>query len=70
VQLAMTWADDALQMLMTIPPSVRKMVTEQTEGFVREKGDDKVTLARFQELADEYGMSDEFFDRFRKKKAG
>lgn len=70
VQLSMTWDDDALQTLMTIPPGVRKMVTEQTETFVREKGDDKVTLARFQELADEYGMSDEFFDRFRKKKAG
>lgn len=71
VQLAMPWDADALQTLMTIPPGVRKMVTEQTEGFAREKGSDKVSLQIFQELADEYGMSDEFFDRFRKeKKAG
>ena len=70
VQLGMTWDADALQSLMTIPPGVRKMVTDQTEGFAREKGDDKVSLARFQQLADEYGMSDEFFDRFRKEKTG
>ncbi len=70
VKLSMTWEDDALQSLMTIPPGVRTMVTEQTENFARESGDEKVTLARFQELAEEAGMSADFFDRFRKKKAG
>lgn len=70
VQLGMPWEDDALQTLMTIPPGVRKMVTEQTEDFARAKDDRKVTLTRFRELAEEYGMNDEFFDRFRKKKAG
>ena len=35
---------------MSIPPGVRKMVTEQAESFAQEKGDDKVTLARFREL--------------------
>ncbi len=69
VQLGMTWDADALQTLMTIPPGVRKMVTEQTEKHCQEKGDDKVSLARFQELAEEAGMSPDFFDRFRERKA-
>jgi flavin reductase (DIM6/NTAB) family NADH-FMN oxidoreductase RutF len=69
VQLGMTWDADALQTLMTIPPGVRKMVTDQTETFAREKGDAKVSLARFQQLAEEFGMGDDFFDRFREKKA-
>ncbi len=68
VQLGMPWDADALQSLMTIPPGVRKMVTEQAEGFARGKGDASVSLARFQQLADEYGMTPELFDRFRKKK--
>ena len=69
VQLGMTWDADALQTLMTIPPGVRKMVTDQTETFAREKGDAKVSLARFQQLAEEFGMGEDFFDRFREKKA-
>ncbi len=69
VQLGMTWDADALQTLMTIPPGVRKMVTEQTEKHCQDKGDDKVSLARFQELAEEAGMSPDFFDRFRERKA-
>ena len=36
-----------------------------TEKFCREQGDDSVTLARFQELAREMGMSEELMDRFR-----
>ena len=67
VQLGMTWDADALQTLMTIPPGVRKMVTDQTETFAREKGDDKVSRARFQQLAEEFGMGADFFDRFRRK---
>ena len=70
VKLNLPWDADALQNLMTIPPGIREMVTEQTETFAREHGDEKVTQARFQQLAEEAGMSDDFFDRFRKKKAG
>ena len=70
VKLGLPWDADALQDLMTIPPGIREMVTEQTETFAREHGDEKVTQARFQQLAEEAGMSADFFDRFRKKKAG
>lgn len=70
VKLTMLWSEDALQTLMTIPPGVRQMVTEQTEKFAQEHGDQKVTLGRFQELAEEAGMSADFFDRFRERKAG
>lgn len=67
VQLGMAWDADALQALMTIPPMVRKMVTEQTESHCREKGDGKVSKARMDEFAREQGMTPEFMDRFRKK---
>lgn len=68
VQLSMPWAADALQSLMTIPPMVRKMVTEQTEGYCREKGDTQVTQSRFDAFAAEQGMTPDFFDRFKKKR--
>ncbi len=64
---SMEWDADALQSLMQIPPGVRKMVTDQTENFAKEKGDDRVTMARFTELAEEAGMDEEFLDRFRSK---
>jgi flavin reductase (DIM6/NTAB) family NADH-FMN oxidoreductase RutF len=67
VKLGMAWDADALQSLMTIPPMVRKMVTEQTEAWCREKGDSKVTQSRMDEFAREQGMTPEFMDRFRKK---
>jgi flavin reductase (DIM6/NTAB) family NADH-FMN oxidoreductase RutF len=69
VQLGMPWDADALQTLMTIPPGVRAMVTQQAEDFARGKGDPLVTLARFRELAAEAGMSEEFFARFGRKGA-
>ncbi|MBN8279465.1 MAG: flavin reductase [Gammaproteobacteria bacterium] len=69
VTLGMPWEADALQSLMTIPPMVRKMVTEQTEAYCREKGDGKVTQARFTAYAAEQGMTPELLDRFQKKKA-
>jgi flavin reductase (DIM6/NTAB) family NADH-FMN oxidoreductase RutF len=65
VSTTMDWAEDAMQTLMTIPPGVRKMVTENTEEFVREKGESVVTLALFEELAEEAGMGKDFFDRFK-----
>lgn len=67
----MEWAPDAMQTLMTIPPGVRKMVTESTEDWAREKGADIVTMEVFNALAEEQGMSADFFERFkdeRKKK--
>ena len=67
VQLAMPWDADALQTLMAIPPGVRAMVTRQTEDFARSRDDAKVTLARFRELAQEAGMTDELLARFQRK---
>ena len=71
VSTTLEWADDAMKTLMTIPPGVRKMVTESTEDYDREQGEEKVTMALFNALAEEQGMSADFFDRFkdeRKKK--
>jgi flavin reductase (DIM6/NTAB) family NADH-FMN oxidoreductase RutF len=65
VATTMPWASDAMKTLMTIPPGVRKMVTENTEEWVKERGEDTVTLAAFQALAEEQGMGADFFDRFR-----
>jgi len=67
VKLSMAWDADALQSLMTIPPMVRKMVTDQTEEYCRGKGDDKVTQARFSAYAAEQGMTPELMERFQKK---
>jgi len=61
----MEWAADAMKTLMTIPPGVRKMVTESTEAWAREQGEDIVTMEVFNALAEEQGMSADFFDRFR-----
>ena len=58
-------SDEAMKTLMTIPPGVRKMVTENTEEWVREQGEDVVTQKLFEALAEEQGMSSDFFDRFR-----
>ena len=61
----MEWTDDAQAELMKVPPPVRPVVVDGTEKFAKEHGDDKVTLARFQELSREMGMSEELMDRFR-----
>lgn len=68
IELSMTWDADALQALMTIPPMMRKMVTDQTEAFARSKGDEKVSHVRFTQLAAESGMTPELLERFQKKK--
>ena len=67
-KMTMEWAPDAMKTLMTIPPGVRKMVTETTEAWVKEKGEDVVTMAHFNALAEEQGMSADFFDRFKDEK--
>ena len=61
----MDWEDAAEAELMKVPPPVRPLVTTNTEKFCKEHGDEMVTLARFQELAREMGMSEELMDRFR-----
>lgn len=61
----MEWSPDAMKTLMTIPPGVRKMVAESTEEWVREHGEDVVTMEMFNALAESQGMSTDFFDRFR-----
>jgi hypothetical protein len=53
---------------MSIPPGVRKMVTETTEDWVRDKGEKTVTLELFNALAEENGMDADFFERFNAKK--
>jgi flavin reductase (DIM6/NTAB) family NADH-FMN oxidoreductase RutF len=68
VKLSLAWDADALQSLMTIPPMVRKMVTEHTEEYCRGKGDARVSKARMDEFAASQGMTPEFFERFQKKK--
>jgi flavin reductase (DIM6/NTAB) family NADH-FMN oxidoreductase RutF len=65
VSTTLEWAEDAMKTLMTIPPGVRKMVTETTEAYVKEQGEEVVTMALFNALAEEQGMSADFFDRFR-----
>jgi flavin reductase (DIM6/NTAB) family NADH-FMN oxidoreductase RutF len=65
VTTTLPWAEDAMKTLMTIPPGVRKMVTESTEEYTREQGEEIVTMALFNALAEEQGMSADFFDRFR-----
>jgi len=67
-KMTLEWAPDAMKTLMTIPPGVRKMVTETTEAWVKEKGADVVTMEHFNALAEEQGMSADFFDRFKDEK--
>lgn len=65
VVTTLEWSAEAMKTLMTIPPGVRKMVTESTEEWVKDKGEQIVTQKLFDELAEEEGMSADFFDRFR-----
>jgi flavin reductase (DIM6/NTAB) family NADH-FMN oxidoreductase RutF len=65
IRTTLDWDEEALRALMAIPVGVRKMVTEQVENFAKEKGDERVTNERFAEMSEEYGMDEEFMDRFR-----
>ena len=65
IRTTLDWDEEALRALMAVPVGVRKMVTEQVENFAREKGDERVTNARFTEMSEEYGMDADFMDRFR-----
>ena len=61
---AMDWDGDAMQMLQAIPKTLHKMVMGQVEGALRERGEPAVTGALFQELAREFGISEELLERF------
>ena len=65
IRTTLDWDEEALRALMAIPVGVRQMVTTQVENFAKEKGDDRVTNERFAEMSEEYGMDEEFMDRFR-----
>lgn len=65
IRTTLDWDEDALRALMAVPVGVRKMVTEQVENFAKENGEERVTNARFAEMSEEYGMDEEFLDRFR-----
>jgi len=67
IELSMPWDDDAIQALMTIPPGVRKMVTDMTEAVAAEAGSPTVTLAIMNKLQEDAGMTPDMMDRFRKK---
>ncbi|MCE7901202.1 MAG: hypothetical protein DYH20_00765 [Gammaproteobacteria bacterium PRO9] len=64
VQLGMDWDADALQALMTIPPMIRKMVSELTEAYCRSISRNKVSNADFEAFAETQGMTPELIERF------
>lgn len=61
----MQWDDNAMQALMAIPAPVRKLVIKEAEDFATEKGDTEVTIERFIEMGEEFGIDDELLDRFK-----
>ena len=62
---SMEWDNDATEMLMGVPPPLRKMVIENTEEFAAEKNEDKVSGELFKELAKSVGMDTDVMERFR-----
>ena len=57
--------DSATEMLMGVPPPLRKMVIENTEEFAVEKKEKTVTGEVFRELAKSVGMDPDVMERFR-----
>ena len=62
---SMEWDKDATEMLMGVPPPLRKMVIENTEEFAVEKKEKTVTGEVFRELAKSVGMDPDVMERFR-----
>ena len=62
---SMEWDNDATEMLMGVPPPLRKMVIENTEEFALEKNQKTVTGEIFKELAKSVGMDPDVMERFR-----
>ncbi len=54
-----------MEMLMNVPPPLRKMVIGNTEEAATEKGQESVTAKLFTDLAREVGMDTELMDRFK-----
>jgi len=61
----MPWEKEAMEMLMNVPPPLRKMVIGNTEEAATEKGQESVTAKLFTDLAREVGMDTELMDRFK-----
>ena len=66
---AMEWDGDAKRMLEAVPKTLHKMVTGQVESALRERGEKMVTGALFQALGQEFGISEELFERFERSDA-
>lgn len=64
IRTGMPWEDGAIAALMEVPAALRKMVVDNTETWVRERGSDQVTLALFTQMAREYGMDEAMLQRF------
>ena len=62
---SMEWDHDATEMLMGVPPPLRKMVIENTEEFAIEKKESRVSGETFRELAKSVGMDPDVMERFR-----
>ena len=62
---AMEWDARALKMLDGVPKTLQKMVRGQVEGTLRDRGKSAVTGDAFEELAREFGLSEELLDRYR-----
>lgn len=65
IKTSMDWEDAAIQGLMAVPHTMRKMIVDQVEEYARNKGDENVTNARFIEMSEEYGIDEELLARFR-----
>jgi nucleotide-binding universal stress UspA family protein len=50
------WDSDALARLERVPPFARPMARQAVEGYVRAKGETRVSLAVFTEVASRFGM--------------
>jgi len=61
----MPWEKEAMEMLMNVPPPLRKMVIGNTEEAATEKCQESVTAKLFTDLAREVGMDTELMDRFK-----
>jgi flavin reductase (DIM6/NTAB) family NADH-FMN oxidoreductase RutF len=65
ITMTMKWDDKAVEALMDIPVAVRKMVSERLEEHAQAKGAESVGAHHMLEMAEEYGIDEELFARFR-----
>ena len=62
---AMVWDAEAQKMLEAVPKTLHKMVMGQVESTLRDRGFSEVTGTRFEDLAREFGLSEELLNRYR-----